>query len=264
MLAALNLSESRRGDLPLFDLDRAREWGVDAFVTGRRGGISVGSFESLNLATHVGDDLAHVLENRRRVAAALQLDTTGLVTSRQVHGAHVSDVDQWSNEPLVGDALVTTRSDVALCVLVGDCLPLLVVDTTSPRFAVVHAGWRGLAAGVIGATLAHFEDPGALGVIIGPHISPGGYQVGPEVARQFFEVDGAVRADVGDRSRLDLVAIARHQLTLGGVGTRSITDCGPATDGGVFFFSDRAQRPCGRFGLVARRLDDASAMEASK
>ncbi len=264
MLTTLNLVGGWRENLPLYELDETRQWGVDSFVTGRGGGVSVGSYDSLNLATHVGDDIAHVTENRRRVAAAQQLDATALVTSHQVHGTHVNDIDQWNNGPLVGDALVSTRSDVALCVLVADCLPLLMIDTAGPRFAVVHAGWRGLVAGVIAATLAHFENPGALRVVVGPHISTSGYQVGPDVAQHFLEVDGAVHADVGDRSRLDLAVIAQHQLTLGGVATSSIALCAPTTDGGTFFFSDRAQRPCGRFGMVARRLYDASAKEGDR
>jgi YfiH family protein len=260
----LNLAARSRGALPLYELDTMREWGVDAFVTGRDGGVSDAPYGSLNLGTHVDDDPTFVAENRRRVAVALGLDAAGLVTSSQVHGAHVNDVDEWHGEPLVGDAMVSTRDDVALCVLVADCLPLLFVDPAGPRFAVAHAGWRGLAAGVIAATLTRFENPGAVRVVIGPHISPHGYQVGPEVAQHFGDVDGAVLEDVEDRSRLDLTAIALHQLDRGGVDVSGVALCALATDGGSIFFSDRAQRPCGRFGLVARRFYDSSLKEGMK
>lgn len=257
MSVALNLAARSRGDLLVFDLDTMRPWGVDAFVTGRSGGASIGPYESLNLGTHVGDDPTHVAHNRRRVAAALGLAEGALVTTSQVHGAQVNDIDVWNGEPLVGDALVTTRADLALCVLVADCLPLLFVDIAGPRFAVAHAGWRGLAAGVIAATMARFEDPGNVRVVIGPHISPRGYQVGPEVARRFVDVDGAVLEDVDDRSRLNLAAIALHQLAREGVDVNDVALCTPTTDDDSNFFSDRAQRPCGRFGLVARRFYDA-------
>ncbi|NNN08091.1 MAG: peptidoglycan editing factor PgeF [Acidimicrobiaceae bacterium] len=264
MLNTLNLTARLRGDVPLYELDAMNEWGVDAFFTGRGGGVSASPYDSLNLGTHVGDDPTLVAENRRRVAAASQLDVNKLVTTSQVHGAQVNDVDQWNGEPLVGDSLVCTRDDVALVILVADCIPLLFVDTASTRFAVAHAGWRGLMANVIATTLAHFENPDDVRVVIGPHISPAKYQVGPEVAQHFLEVDGAVLADVGDRSRLDLAAIALDQLVRGGLDVSSITRCSPGTDEGTVFFSDRAQRPCGRFALVVRRFYDASPKEGNK
>ena len=264
MPVTLNLVARTRGTLPLYDLDAMREWDVDAFVTGRDGGVSSAPYDTLNLGTHVGDEPTCVTENRRRLAAALQLKSTGLVISSQVHGAHVNDVDGWSGEELVGDAMVTTRGDVTLCVLVADCVPLLFVETTGPRFGVAHAGWRGLVAGVIPATLAHFESPGDVRVVIGPHISPRAYQVGPEVAQHFGGIEGAVLDDVEDRSRLDLTAIALSQLAQCGVDVADVTLCAPATDNGAIFFSDRARHPCGRFGLVARRSYDSSLKEGIK
>lgn len=264
MSIALTLEPSVRGDLPLFELNATREWGVDAFVTGRRGGVSADPYGSLNLGTHVGDDVASVVANRRRVAQAAGVEPANLVTSRQVHGPDVNDVDGWSGEDLVGDALVTTRGDLALCVMVADCVPLLFVDTMSRRLAVAHAGWRGLRAGVIGATLAMFTGPHHVRVVIGPHISSDTYQVGPEVAQHFEGVAGAVIDDVGDRSRLDLAAITVSQLAHCGVDTDAVLVCRPGTDGGQMFFSDRAQRPCGRFGLVARSLYDSSPIEGDR
>jgi YfiH family protein len=257
----LELVARTRVELPLYQLDATREWGVDAFVTGRDGGASRPPYDTLNLGTHVGDRPTCVAENRRRVAAALRLESTALVTSNQVHGAHVNDVDGWSGQELVGDAMVTTRDDVALCVLVADCVPLLFVDTTGPRFGVAHAGWRGLLAGVIPATLRYFARPGDVRVVIGPHISPRTYQVGPEVAQFFSDIEGAVLPDVDGRSRLNLAAIALSQLAQCGVNVDDVALCSAATDDGAIFFSDRAQRPCGRFGLVAHRFYDSSLRE---
>jgi len=262
---ALNLVARSRGGLPLFDVGHGRAAGVDAVVTGRRGGVSRAPYDSLNLAPHVGDDPLFVAENRRRVAEAMHLDVAQLVTLRQVHGARVMDADAWTGDEEEGDALVTTRDDVALCVMVADCVPLLFVEPDGSRIAVAHAGWRGLAAGVIAATLEHFANAREVRVVIGPHISSARYQVGPEVAEHFAHVRGACRADGGDRQRLDLGVVATHQLIRGGVLDEHVTSCTPPTDDAHTFFSDRAQRPSGRFGLVARRHPyDASVPERTK
>jgi YfiH family protein len=225
---------------------------VDAFVTDRFNGVSEGPFESLNLGDHVGDDVVAVNENRRRVAEAIGVSAARLITVRQVHGSNVLDA-RAVDESSQADAIVNDESDVALAILVADCLPLLLVDDSTSRFALVHAGWRGLAAGTIAATLARFADARRVHTFIGPSISLEGYQVGPEVARLFADVPRAVLADGGDRSRLDLRQVATTQLLDGGVPDQQIVRSSDVTDGGEVFFSDRAQRPCGRFALVARR-----------
>jgi YfiH family protein len=255
---ALTLVARSRGELPLYDLDDVRPFGVDAVITTRRGGVSVAPYDSLNLADHVGDDALAVAENRRRVAHALGVAPSSFVVASQVHGCVVNDVDDWRDDApvgaaLVGDALVTRRSDVALAVVVADCVPLLVIDSQGPRFAVVHAGWRGLADGIIPATLAHFGAREHLHVAVGPHISRASYQVGPEVAGAFESIEGACLKDIGDRRRLDLGVVAHHQLLAHGVADQNIRTSPVFTDGGAEFFSDRAARPSGRFALVARR-----------
>jgi YfiH family protein len=259
---SLSLVARGRGDLPLFDLGLAPT--VDAVVTGRRGGVSPSPYDSLNLGDHVGDDPRFVEENRRRVASAMGVDLEHLVTLRQVHGSLVHDVDAWRGEVLEGDALITTRDDVALCVMVADCVPLLVVDGDGSRVGVVHAGWRGLRDGVIGATLAHFAAS-RVRVVIGPHVSWRRYQVGPEVAEHFADVPGACRPDEGDRRRLDLGAIALAHVLDAGVLEDHVTTTTPGTDDGATFFSDRFARPCGRFALVVRRTSyDSRVREGSR
>ena len=255
MSTEVTLAASERGVLRVFELATMRDLGVDAFITSRDGGVSEAPYDRLNLATHVGDDPQRVSENRRRVAVAANVAPRCLVTSNQVHGAGVSDVDHWDGGDLEGDALVTTRGDLALCVLVADCVPLLFVEGDGERLAVAHAGWRGLIAGVIPATLAHFTRPREVRVVIGPHISAPRYQIGPEVGRHFTHVEGALAEDCGDRQRLDLGAVARHQLSRAGVLDRHVSAFALSTDDTTVFFSDRAQRPCGRFALVARRLN---------
>jgi len=263
--ATLTLVPRSRAGLPLYDLDELHLAGVDAVITGRLGGVSAAPYDSLNLALHVGDDPLSVAENRRRVAVAMGLDLAQLVIASQVHGAHVNDVDHWSGDALVGDGLVTTRRDVALCVLVADCVPLLFVERNGPRIAVAHAGWRGLVAGVIPATLVSFADPREVSVVIGPHISSDRYQVGPEVVEHFATVPGASHEDLGDRRRLDLGAVALHQLLVSGVTEDHVTRCVPTTDDAQTFYSDRALRPCGRFGLIVRRTSyDSLVKEGTK
>ena len=241
-----------RGPVTVLELDTLDACGVDAVVTTRLGGVSDPPYDTWNLGDYVGDDPTRVVENRARLARAMGVDATNLVTLRQVHGADVVDLDEWRGEELVGDAVTTTRRDLALCVLVADCVPVALADTRGGRVTLAHAGWRGLAAGVLRASVATFDDPSRVHALIGPHISPARYQVGPDVAHVFADVPGALTADEGDRSRLDLGAVARAQLRGAGLDDGSISHLGQFSDDQSLFFSDRRTRPCGRFALVAR------------
>ncbi|MGC8511119.1 MAG: peptidoglycan editing factor PgeF [Acidimicrobiales bacterium] len=248
------LSPSRRGPLDVLVVDDARALGVDAFVTTRSGGVSVGPYDSLNLGGHVGDDPARVRENRRRVAGAAGVAEDDLVIVDQVHGREVVEVVRARDAASAhADALVTSSSDLALAILVADCVPVLLVDPDCGRLAVAHAGWRGLVAGVLESALGHFERPEDVHALIGPAISGDRYQVGPEVAAHFDDVPDARRPDGGDRWLLDLTRVAEHRLREAGVDGEHVRACAERTDDDALFFSDRAARPCGRFALVARR-----------
>jgi polyphenol oxidase len=225
--------------------------GVDAFVTDRFGGVSTGPYDSLNLGEHVGDRNDHVRENRERVARAAGVEFERFVTVRQVHGDRVLDATLATPSD-EADALVSDDPSLAIAMLVADCVPIVLADESSGKVAVAHAGWRGLAAGVIARTL-DLLSPLETHVFIGPSISKEGYQVGPEVAEHFAHIEGALFADGGDRSRLDLRLIAMRQLLDAGVKDDRISLSREVTDGGAMFYSDRAQRPCGRFSVVARR-----------
>lgn len=227
------------------------ELGADIFVTDRFNGVSAGPYESLNLGDHVGDDESHVRENRALVARAAGVNPDRLITVRQVHGATVLD-GALVTRASEADALFTDTSDLALAILVADCVPLAFTDTSSGRVALVHAGWRGLQAGVIQRALESVNVR-TTHAFVGPSISKERYQVGPEVAQHFMGVEGALSADGGDRSRLDLRLIATRQLLDAGIDNDRIELSREVTDGGEVFYSDRAQRPCGRFALVARR-----------
>lgn len=252
MPVALTLEPRTRDGIVVYPIDAVANFGVDAFVTSRDGGVSRAPYDTLNLGDHVGDDPVAVRENRRRVARAAGVDVDHLVIVNQVHGRDVLRVTGPIG-PSRADALVSDADDLALAILVADCAPVLVLDATSSRFAVAHAGWRGLVAGVLAEVVAHFDDPSTLYAVVGPTISQRGYQVGPEVAEHFDDAADALVADDEDRWRLDVAGVVVHQLRDAGLGDGHILRVDQTTDGGDPFYSDRATRPCGRGALVARR-----------
>jgi polyphenol oxidase len=244
---------------------------LDALVTTRHGGVSADSYASLNLALHVGDEPAAVLENRRRVAVALGADLGDFVFCEQTHGNRVATVTpadrgrgtlRRANAIAETDAVVTRDPGTVLVVLVADCVPIILVDPQAQVLGCVHAGWRGTVAGVTGAALHAMQALGArperMLAAVGPAIAADRYQVGPDVAAaagRYFsgQLDGILHPDGPGRWRFDLPAANRRILRESGVPDRQIMDSGLATgsvDG--LFFSDREARPCGRFAAVAR------------
>ena len=239
-----------RGTLPVATLPMFEHLGVEAFFTTRDGGVSTGEFASLNLGSNGPDDPDHVRENYRRVATAIGSESVRRI--RQIHSAAVVDIDAL-DEHSVGDVIITNRVGEAVALIVADCAPLLLVDPARHQLAVVHAGWRGLAAGVIEAAVTALDtDTSQLQVSIGPAISGDRYQVGPEVIAASPYFVPHARADVGDRSMLDTRGAALSILEVLGVPRENVSISTQVTDGGTQFFSDRAARPCGRFALVAK------------
>jgi polyphenol oxidase len=187
--------------------------GVRALSTWRSGGSSTGRYESLNLGSHVGDDGAAVAENRSRLKMAAKLPGEPCWL-RQVHGKVVADVDA----PLASNDASFTRKPERVCaILSADCLPVLFASLKAGVIGAAHAGWRGLAAGVLTATVrAMGEKPSALIAWIGPCIGPYSYEVGPEVREAVLSgMPAATPAFVGNargRFMADLPLIARLQL----------------------------------------------------
>jgi len=192
---------------------------VRAFATTRAGGFSRGDWAGLNLALHVGDDPEHVAANRARLREALALPAEPLWLS-QVHGCSVADVGR----DLAGceaDAAFADTPGRVCAVLTADCLPVLFADREGTAVAAAHAGWRGLAAGVLEATLARFDDPGRVTAWLGPAIGPLAFEVGEEVREAFLAADPvAAEAFVrhGERWRADLYRLARLRLEAAGIG----------------------------------------------
>ena len=238
--------------------------GVNAFVTTRHGGISSSPYDTLNLGLHVGDDDHAVLENRSRVAHAAGVELDDLVFMDQVHGTRVAVVDErhrgrgarLTTDALIAtDALVTTTPHLPLVVLVADCTPVLLVDPVTRVLGVAHAGWKGTVAGITQATLETMVTLGAVparvSAVIGPCISSDAYEVGDEVASEFLRRDlGNALEEGAEKPHVNLATANATLLARAGLPRENISIATHHSNDPKFF-SDRAARPCGRFGLVA-------------
>jgi len=226
---------------------------VRALVTTRAGGVSGGAHAALNLGLRCGDEVEAVLENRRRLRARLPAEPLWL---RQVHGRGVLLVAsrQVVADEHEADACVTLLPDLVCAVLVADCLPVLLADQRGEAVGVAHAGWRGLASGVIEATVAAFPcAPNRLVAWLGPAIGPQVYEVGDEVRAAFLAHDAAAAAAfVPTRPGhwlADLYALARHRLSACGV--RQVGGGGFCTySDAERFYSFRRDRITGRMAAL--------------
>lgn len=236
--------------------------GVRAAFTLRTGGVSSPPWDSLNLGTHVGDDPAAVAENRRRLRAALALPAEPLWLD-QVHGATVHEPSAPSQaDPRSSDAprpradAVVVRAPGQVCAIqVADCLPVIFAARDGTAVAAAHAGWRGLAGGVLEATVRSLGRPGReLLAWLGPAIGPAHFEVGDEVRAAFTAHDpqaaSAFAANARGRWQCDLYALARQRLARLGIDAVSgggWCTCADATR----FFSFRRDGRCGRMAALA-------------
>ena len=193
---------------------------VRAAFSLRRGGASGGPFASFNLADHVGDDAGAVASNRALLRAALHLPAEPL-WMQQVHGCEVAHFDDGVRP--AADASVALRPGQVCAVLVADCVPVLFADRAGSCVAAAHAGWRGLAAGVLESTIAALPvEPGTLMAWLGPAIGPTAFEVGDKVRSRFIAAapasQAAFQAQAPDRWLADLWRLARLRLAAAGVG----------------------------------------------
>lgn len=225
---------------------------IRACQTLRSGGCSAGPYASLNLAAHVGDDAAAVAHNRARLRAALQLAGEPQWL-RQVHGVGVAALPAPEPEPPV-DAAWTAQPGIVCAVLTADCLPVLFGSDDGTVVAAAHAGWRGLAGGVLEETLAALPLPAQrMHAWLGAAIGPAAFEVGPEVREAFVAHDTAAgdcfAAGDGDRWHADLYALAR--LRLRRLGLRSIDGGGSCTHrDAARYYSHRRDGVCGRMASL--------------
>jgi YfiH family protein len=167
--------------------------GVDAGFTLRTGGVSKPPYDSLNLAMHVGDDPDDVRENRRRLVefAGLPEEPRWL---KQVHGNRVVHASEVERDITEADAVWTDQLGQVCAVMVADCVPILLAARDGSCVAAIHAGWRGLAAGVIEETIKALPvAPEALVAEIGPCISAEHYEVGPEVVNEISKIEVPIK-----------------------------------------------------------------------
>jgi purine-nucleoside/S-methyl-5'-thioadenosine phosphorylase / adenosine deaminase len=222
---------------------------VVAGVTLRCGGVSEGPYHSLNLGAHVGDESGHVAQNRRRFLKACGLPAEPLWLD-QVHGRNVL-VDPPIGVPqAAADGVVRRAAGGVAAVLTADCLPVLFAALDDQEVAAAHAGWRGLAAGILEATVAAMHAPtDRILAWLGPAISQRAFEVGDEVREQFCDQDSesamCFEANPRGRWQADLNGLARRRLAAAGLHR---------VFGGSFctftendrFFSYRRDGECGR------------------
>ena len=227
---------------------------VRACVTTRAGGASQPPFDSLNLGDHVEDDLQAVTENRRLLVERLDCQPAWL---KQVHSPDVVQADP-AQVP-TADASWSATPGIACTVLTADCLPALFCDRAGTRVAAAHAGWRGLANGVLENTLdALAVEPSEILVWLGPAIGPGAFEVGPEVREAFVSQNAeAERAFSSSRNAgkfmADIYALARIRLAARGV--TAVYGGGLCTVSDARFFSYRRAARTGRFASLVWLVD---------
>ncbi len=214
---------------------------VIAYYTTKSGGCSLSGYGSFNLASHVGDEPSAVQRNREILAQSLNSLAQSKLAYQwlnQVHGVEVAKLSKAIDSALTADG-VTTKSIYQVCtVLTADCLPILICDRTGSQVAAVHAGWRGLAAGIVTNAVSNFHSPAKdLLCYLGPAISQDAFQVGKEVKLAFaraqkqraFSSETDVAFKLDERSSVendqkkyfaDLYALARLELM--GLGVKQI------------------------------------------
>lgn len=229
---------------------------VCALTTTRTGGVSVGSYATMNLGRSRADDATARAENQRRLEAYLPGKPVWL---DQVHGVAVATLTREATTAKrpVADAAVTRERGVVCAILSADCLPVLFADPAGTAVGIAHAGWRGLAAGVLEATILALRDldvsPVRLLAWLGPAIGPKSFEVGDEVRDAFCAADpGAATCFTPHRPgkwHADLYGLARQRLSRGGV-TR-ISGGGFCTFAeSARFFSYRRERESGRMAAA--------------
>jgi len=249
--------------MPPLDGALSPDWRVDdrvgALMSTRMGGVSAAPFDSLNVGRSAGDALDAVVENRRRFAAAIAAAPVWL---SQVHGARVLRLRARAGDATaVGDAAITTQPGVACTVMVADCLPVLFAAPGGRGVGAAHAGWRGLAAGVLEATVAALADAAAcaphdLQAWLGPCIGPRHFEVGADVVAAFAAVEHPgrrfaprQRPDGDMRWLADLPGLARDRLQSAGL-TQISGGAWCTVEDGSRFFSFRRDGVTGRMAAA--------------
>jgi len=225
---------------------------VRALVTTRLGGVSRSPYDEFNLGLHVGDDPRAVAANRARLRRHVPAEPFWL---EQVHGVEVASADAKGEGPVRADASVARRAGTVCAVMTADCLPVLFCNDEGTVVAAAHAGWRGLVAGVLEATLARMAvEPERIMAWLGPAIGPEAFEVGDEVRAAFLMSDPGAQAafapqGVEGKWLADIFMLARRRLAQAGVDR--IYGGGLCTvSGNDRFYSYRRESMTGRFASL--------------
>jgi len=256
-----NWKKQALGDLPLYQATNLT-WlpGIVQGFTTRRGGVSLPPYASLNLGVHVGDSLESVTANRERLWLDLGFNAGQVAMAQQIHGNEIAVVTGGDPLPVPGaDALLTDVPDTLLMLLYADCVPVYLVDPVQRAVGLVHAGWRGTAAGIVGRSMAAMQEafgsvPSACLAAIGPCIGGDSYEVGTEVADQFRNFPGGrdagsataifPRNELQGTYLLNLRQIVFTQLLIAGLKAQYIAVCDQDTyKNKADFFSHRRDGP---------------------
>lgn len=225
---------------------------VRAVTTTRQGGCSRPPFAEFNLATHVGDDPDQVAHNRAQLRQLAQLPAEPLWLN-QIHGCNVATVGADAGD-CSADASIARAPGQVCAVLTADCLPILLCETNGRAVAAIHAGWRGLAAGVIEQTVAQLGHPPVnLSAWLGPAIGPTAFEVGAEVRERFCDLDShatvAFQPTTPGHWLANLPQLAQQRLTR--LRVRHIANSGLCTvSDPTQFFSYRRDGRTGRMATV--------------
>jgi YfiH family protein len=243
----------------LLDFEWRTPPGVRAAFTTRQGGVSEAPWNSFNVGVHVNDAPEAVAANRAKLKSVLSLPSEPVWLS-QVHGVDVLDVDKAMDllGPPTADAAIAHERGSVCVIMVADCLPVLFASRDGSRIGAAHAGWRGLAAGVLEKTVAALGVPGSqISAWLGPAISRDHFEVGEEVREAFVAPDAEAASAFTENARgkwqADLVALARRRLASVGVTDVSGGEWCTAADP-ERFFSHRRDGKGGRMAALIWRM----------
>lgn len=221
-------------------------------------------YEAFNLALHVGDKSERVLQNRQHLSAHLNIQEKHIAWLEQIHGTRIVEAQNaCEQQALQADASICQQADRACVVMTADCLPVLFCnidsDTQPQQVAAVHAGWRGLASGILAKTLAQFPDPAQVIAWMGPAISQGHFEVGQEVYEAFYQQNPEnIRAFAAARSSLtnqpkwfaSLTELARIELQGAGINAVYGGEWCTVSDSSLFYSYRRDGSQSGRMASL--------------
>lgn len=229
----------KKGSLCYYKIDAFENTGmlVHAFTT-KRGGVSKGGYESLNLRLSSGDLNDNVLKNYDIICSELGIKKENLVLSKQVHETNIVDITSadkgngiaYENKFISADALVTNEKNVPLVTFYADCVPIYLLDTKNAVLALIHSGWKGTIARISEKTVKHMmekysSNPNDIIAAIGPSIRSCHYEVGEDLAEKFIAEFGEdVVTRINKKPHLDLQCCVERQLIDVGIQKNAITD----------------------------------------